>query len=231
MLSVLMVLLMLVAYVLRCLPPSSAALCLSGGKPLVVSDPAGPVGSAFMELGATVVREVAKLSAASKYGVSWDEQQQLFRVVLPPAGPAGGTTGAPEEPFFLEAGLVRANDTSARSINEWTGEALGAGEVPAGIKPIGVAPMGNYAVQIQWEDGFSQVRCGCLLGRWLLCCWGDSSGCRLWAVLRTLLTHACARCPVPAQVAPYELLRSLKSQAVEPAIMEVGGVKVTVEMQ
>lgn len=33
------------------------------------------------------------------------------------------------------------------------------------------------------------------------------------------------------QVAPYELLRSLKSQAVEPAIMEVGGVKVTVEMQ
>lgn len=33
------------------------------------------------------------------------------------------------------------------------------------------------------------------------------------------------------QVAPYELLRSLKSQAVQPAVLEVGGVKVTVEMQ
>lgn len=130
--------------------------CPTGGKPLVVSDPAGPVGAAFMELGATVVREVAKLAAASKFGVTWDEQQQLFRVVLPPAG--GGSSKA-EEPFWLEAALVRRNDTSARSINEWTGEALGgAAEVPEGIKPLGVAPMGNYAAQIQWEDGFSQVR-------------------------------------------------------------------------
>jgi hypothetical protein len=39
------------------------------------------------------------------------------------------------------------------------------------------------------------------------------------------------RVPGQLQVAPYELLRSLKSEAVEPAIMEVGGVKVTVEMQ
>lgn len=130
----------------------------------MVSDPAGPVGRAFMELGATVVREVAKLSASQKYGVTWDKQQQLFRVALPPA--AGGSS--PEEPFFLEAALVRRNDTSARSINEWTGEALGGVEVPEGIKPLGVAPMGNYAAQIQWEDGFSQVgdtgRCGAGVG-------------------------------------------------------------------
>lgn len=164
------------------LPDLSAAG--DGGQPLVVSDPAGPVGRAFMELGATVVREVAKLSASHKFGVTWDDQQQLFRVALPPA--AGGSS--PEEPFFLEAALVRRNDTSARSINEWTGEALGGVEVPEGIKPLAVAPMGNYAAQIQWEDGFSQV-------------------------------------------APYELLRSLKSQAVQPAVLEVGGVKVTVEMQ
>jgi hypothetical protein len=54
---------------------------------------------------------------------------------------------------------VRRHDTSARSINEWTGEALGAAEVPEGIKPLAVNAMGNYAAQIQWEDGFSQV-CG-----------------------------------------------------------------------
>lgn len=194
-----------------------------------------------MELGATVVREVAKLSAASRFGMSWDEQQQLFRVVLPPAG--GGSS--PEEPFFLEAGLVRRNDTSARSISEWTGEALGGAEVPEGIKPIGVAPMGNYAAQIQWEDGFSQVRDA------------RGSNCSMpGAVLRkgphihlylpslpaahsteatpaSLHPHSPGPAPpcVCVQVAPYELLRSLKAQAVEPAILEVGGVKVTVEMQ
>lgn len=122
----------------------------------MVSDPAGPVGAAFMELGATVVREVAKLTASTKYGVTWDDQQLLFRVVLPPA--AQGTSSTPEAPFWLEAALVRRNDTSARSINEWTGETLGAGDIPQSIKPLGVAPMGNYAVQIQWEDGFSQVK-------------------------------------------------------------------------
>jgi hypothetical protein len=170
---------MLLSVALPVPPRASVNFNPAGGKPLVVSDPAGAVGSAFMELGATVVREVAKLSAASKYGVTWDEQQQLFRAVLPPA--AGSK---PEEAFFLEPALVRRNDTSARSINEWTGEALGAADVPAGIKPLGVAPMGNYAVQIQWEDGFSQVR---MLERECFCC----RVCCTW-VATTVLYMLCA---------------------------------------
>lgn len=48
----------------------------------------------------------------------------------------------------------------------------------------------------------------------------------LFAILRLAPTHS-----NNLQVAPYELLRSLKPQAVEPAVMEVGGVKVTVEVQ
>ncbi|WIA29105.1 hypothetical protein OEZ86_011616 [Tetradesmus obliquus] len=123
------------------------------GLPLVVSEPAGAVAAAFMELGATVVREVAKLSVASKHGMTWDEQQQLLRVVLP-----GTSTGsAPSAPFYLQPAVVRRHDTSARSINEWTGETLGAGDVSDDIKPISVSPVGNYAVQIQWEDGFNQI--------------------------------------------------------------------------
>jgi hypothetical protein len=130
------------------------------GLPLVVSEPAGPVAAAFMELGATVVREVAKLSVASKHGMTWDEQQQLMRVVLP-----GTSTGsAPSAPFYLQPAVVRRHDTSARSINEWTGESLGAGDVPDDIKPLSVSPVGNYAVQIQWEDGFNQV--GCTTSDW-----------------------------------------------------------------
>lgn len=141
-------------YTLQTLPVPAAALCLpcADGSPLVVSNPAGPVGTAFMDLGATVVREVAKLSTKHKHGVVWDEQQHLLRVVLP--APPGSS---PSAPFFLEPAVVRRHDTSARSLNEWTGESLGAGDVPNDVKPLSIALVGNYAVQITWDDGFNQV--------------------------------------------------------------------------
>lgn len=125
---------------------------IADGRPLVVSNPAGPVGAAFMNLGATVVREVAKLSTKEKHGMNWDEQQQLFRVVLP-AAPGS----SPSAPFFLEPAVVRRHDTSARSLNEWTGASLGAGDVADDVKPLSIALVGNYAVQITWDDGFNQV--------------------------------------------------------------------------
>lgn len=60
--------------------------------------------------------------------------------------------------FSLDPALVRRNDTSAASINEWTGEKLSKSDnVPDGIQPDTVAPLGNYAVQILWQDGFNQV--------------------------------------------------------------------------
>jgi DUF971 family protein len=98
-----------------------------------------------MELGAIVVREVSKMAAVPKQVVTYIEATNLFRVQLPGS-----------EAFDLEAGVVRAHDTSASSINEWTGERLGV-EVPEGLKALGVVPLGNYAVQITWQDGFSQV--------------------------------------------------------------------------
>ncbi|GBF89139.1 Fe-S cluster assembly factor, chloroplastic [Raphidocelis subcapitata] len=118
-----------------------------GGTPLVVSDPAGPVGTAFMELGAAVVREVAKLSAGqSKNSVSWDEARGVVTVKL-----------SGRDAFSLRPADVRRADTSAATINEWTGERVAPAEVGEGIKPMGIAPVGNYAVQITWEDGFNQV--------------------------------------------------------------------------
>lgn len=40
-----------------------------GGKPLVVADPAGATAAAFMELGAAVVQEVAKLKLVPRSAV------------------------------------------------------------------------------------------------------------------------------------------------------------------
>ena len=60
--------------------------------------------------------------------------------------------------FLLDPALVRRNDTSAASINEWTGEKLSKSDnVPDDIQPDTVGPLGNYAVQILWQDGFNQV--------------------------------------------------------------------------
>lgn len=43
--------------------------------------------------------------------------------------------------------------------DEWTGEQkLQYTDVPEDIEPEEIQPMGNYAVQISWPDGFNQVR-------------------------------------------------------------------------
>ena len=62
--------------------------------------------------------------------------------------------------FLLDPAHVRRNDTSAASINEWTGERLSKSDnIADDIRPDSIAPLGNYAVQILWQDGFNQV-CG-----------------------------------------------------------------------
>lgn len=48
------------------MPPLSLA---TGGRPLVIDDPSSETAGAFMELGAAVVREVAKLEAMPRNAV------------------------------------------------------------------------------------------------------------------------------------------------------------------
>ncbi|EIE23293.1 P-loop containing nucleoside triphosphate hydrolase protein [Coccomyxa subellipsoidea C-169] len=129
------------------LPELSAAG--DGGRPLVVSDPASVPAESFMELGAIVVREVAKLQRAQRNAVRYDEDLRAFVVSLP-------DSGRPE--FYLHPAVVRRNDTSAKSINEWTGEKiLNDADVADDVAPASVQPLGNYAVQISWQDGLNQV--------------------------------------------------------------------------
>ena len=121
-----------------------------GGKPLVVSDPTGSTAQVYFDLGAAVVREVSKLRRAPQNAVRWDAEIKALVVRLPGDGPA--------EEFALNAALVRRNDTSAASINEWTGEKMLRDEdVPENVEPAAISPVGNYAVQIGWQDGFNQV--------------------------------------------------------------------------
>lgn len=49
--------------------------------------------------------------------------------------------------FYLDPALVRRADTSAASVNEWTGERMARdADVSDDVRPASVAPLGNYAV-------------------------------------------------------------------------------------
>ena len=66
----------------------------------------------------------------------------------------------PEQPLelYLDPAVVRRNDTSAKSVNEWTGEKiLQDSDIADAVRPAAMRPLGNYAMQIDWEDGFNQV--------------------------------------------------------------------------
>lgn len=144
--------------------PITADLSAAGdtGTPLVVSDPAGPVARCFSELGAAVVQEIAKLRAQRKNSVRFDSELRALVVRLP----GGGGEGGSDEELLLDPAVVRRNDTSARSVDEWTGQrTLRDEDVPDDVTPESISPLGNYAVQITWQDGFNQVASFELLGR------------------------------------------------------------------
>jgi hypothetical protein len=71
---------------------------------------------------------------------------------------SAAASAAAAEPFWLEPRVVRASDTSAAALDEWTGAPLAPALPEEGHPlPLGVQPLGNYAVQISWDDGFNQV--------------------------------------------------------------------------
>lgn len=123
-----------------------------GGVPLVVSDPAGKTAAVFQELGACVVREAAKLAKVPKNAVRYDEELRALVIRLPSAD------GESSEEFYLDPATVRRADTSALSIDEWTGAKISDdADVPDDIVPLEVRSVGSYAVGISWDTGFNQI--------------------------------------------------------------------------
>ncbi|CAJ2636896.1 unnamed protein product [Trifolium pratense] len=120
--------------------PIRPTLSASGdsGMPEVVADPQGEVSKIFQNLGVCVVQQCAKIR----------QQVKAIKVRVPDS----------DEEFFLHPATVRRNDRSAQSVDEWTGEQkLQYSDVPEDIEPEEIRPMGNYAVSINWPDGFSQI--------------------------------------------------------------------------
>ncbi|PKA58917.1 Cytosolic Fe-S cluster assembly factor NBP35 [Apostasia shenzhenica] len=130
--------------------PIQPSLSASGdtGVPEVVADPKGEVAKTFQNLGVCVVQQCAKTRLQVSTAVSYDKSMRAIRVRVPESN----------NEFFLHPAMVRRNDRSAQSVDEWTGEQkLQFSDVPEDIEPEEIRPMGNYAVLIAWPDGFNQI--------------------------------------------------------------------------
>lgn len=135
---------------------SELSACGDTGRPLVLVDPAGAVADVYGAVAAKVVQEVAKLKAGPKGSLAIDEENVAgvagaLRVQL---ADEGGM------PFYVRGCDVRRSDKSAVADGEAKKADFlmdGVTPVPDDFIPVEASVVGNYAVQISWPDGFSQV--------------------------------------------------------------------------
>jgi Mrp family chromosome partitioning ATPase/DUF971 family protein len=113
------------------------------GVPSVVAEPAGLVSKIYSDITSSVVREVSRL----KYGKVEAPKIQFVKE-------KGIVVSTEKGEYCLSPKLVRGECCCAACIHEFTGEQiLDKVNVPDSIAPSNIAPMGNYAVSIQWNDG------------------------------------------------------------------------------
>ncbi|QDZ21699.1 iron-sulfur cluster carrier protein [Chloropicon primus] len=124
------------------------------GVPCVVSDPLSDVAGSMQELGASVIKEVTKMGTKRKHKVKYDPNMHEMHVSLFEEGSEGGE--GRWDSFEIEPLVVRKNDQSAKFIDQLTGEPINQ-EFSPHIFPLEIKPLGNYAVQINWSDGFNQI--------------------------------------------------------------------------
>ena len=105
----------------------------------------------------------------------FDEELSAFAVRIPSSSTSStssssdGTnsnsgSGSVEE-FYLDPATVRRADTSAASINEWTGERMSRdADVADDVRPASIGPLGNYAVSFHLFSTSSTAQLGKLLG-------------------------------------------------------------------
>ena len=113
------------------------------GIPLVFEEPNGLAAKIYSDLTSSVVRELSRIKFS---------QKELPRVEHVPGKGIGFSTDG--ETKYISPKILRGECRCAVCVEEFTGEQLlDKSKVPDNIQPTSIAPMGNYAVSIQWTDG------------------------------------------------------------------------------
>ena len=113
------------------------------GVPLVLEEPNGLASKLYSDLTSSVVRELSRIKFS---------QKELPKVEYVPGKGIGFTVD--DETSYISPKVLRGECRCAVCVEEFTGEQiLDKSSVPDNIQPTSIAPMGNYAVSIQWTDG------------------------------------------------------------------------------
>ena len=117
------------------------------GVPLVVGYPTSQIAEKFRTLAGAVAREVSKL-------VHLKEKMPVAEYI-----PSRGVVLRQEShEWVVPARELRAACRCARCQDEWTGERqISVADIPESIAPVGMSPVGNYALGINWNDGHSSI--------------------------------------------------------------------------
>lgn len=124
------------------------ASCGDTGVPFVVANANSEHSLRFLELAQAVVREVAKLkhSAVRRPALSYQSSTRTI------------TVDTIKDKQEIAAADLRRQCKCALCVEEFSGRPLlDPASVPDDIVPSEFAPIGNYAVSVQWSDGHSSL--------------------------------------------------------------------------
>ena len=113
------------------------------GIPLVFDEPNGQAAKIYSDLTSSVVRELSR--------IKFNQKELPIVEHVPGKGISYKVDGVES---FISPKVLRGECRCAVCVEEFTGEQiLDKSKVPDNIQPTSIAPMGNYAVSIQWTDG------------------------------------------------------------------------------
>lgn len=127
---------------------ADVASCGDSGVPFVVAKPDSEQSESFSELAEAVVREVAKLKFSDNGRPALSFQPAEGTVTIE-------TSGGKQ---VMTAADLRRQCRCALCVEEFSGKPLlDPASVPDDIVPSEFAPIGNYAVSVNWNTGHSSL--------------------------------------------------------------------------
>jgi len=115
------------------------------GTPYILDYPDSPQADIYHDLAASVVVEVAKSKFSNKGerpAISYDENEHIIKVGEDSIAPAA----------------LRRECRCAACVEELTGrQILVPSDIPESVRPINMAPTGNYALSVDWSDGHKSL--------------------------------------------------------------------------
>lgn len=114
------------------------------GTPYILEHPESEQASIYKSLAASVVTEVAKAKyKEQRPSIIYDEELHIMVIN--------------EDDTMTTANLRRACRCAA-CVEEMTGrQILQPADIPESVKPLRMAPTGNYALSVDWSDGHKSL--------------------------------------------------------------------------